>query len=70
MQHMKHYHADTVEIGAQAHELGIPTVMLTHLIPAPIDAAARQAFEDDLRSGGYTGTVIVCDDLSSVTIGS
>jgi len=68
-QYIKHYHADTREIGAQAEALGVPTVMLTHLIPAPNDDEARAAYEQDLRDGGYTGRVIVCDDLSSVTIG-
>ncbi|KAG1647769.1 hypothetical protein GQR58_030347 [Nymphon striatum] len=61
------YHADTREIGAQAQELSIPTVMLTHLIPAPNTDADRQLYVDDLRQGGYTGEIIVCDDLFSHT---
>lgn len=69
-RYIKDYHADTREIGAQTQALGIPTVMLTHLIPAPNSDAERQLFVDDLRQGGYTGEVIVCDDLSSVTLGT
>ena len=69
-RYIKDYHADTREIGAQAQELAIPTVMLTHLIPAPNTDADRQLFADDLRDGGYTGEIIVCDDLSSVTLGT
>ena len=61
------YHADTRLIGTQAQELEIPTVMLTHLIPAPVNDAERQLFVDDLRYGGYTGEILVCDDLTSVS---
>jgi len=63
------YHADTVLIGAQAQELEIPTLVLTHLIPEPVTAEDRQGFVDDIRRGGYTGQVIVADDLTSVNLG-
>ena len=63
------YHADTREIGRQAKELEIPTLMLTHLIPAPLNDGEKQAFIDDVRQSGYEGEVIVCDDLTSVTLG-
>ncbi len=63
------YHADTVLIGTQAQELGIPTLVLTHLIPEPITEKDRQGFVDDVRRGGYTGEVIVADDLTTVTLG-
>lgn len=62
------YHADTRLIGVQAQELNIPTVMSTHLAPGPKTDAERDAFGTYLREGGYTGTVVVCDDLSSVTV--
>jgi len=70
MRYIMEYHADTRLIGAQAQELEIPTLMLTHLIPAPLDDHEKQLFVDDVRQGGYEGEVIVCDDLSSVTLGS
>jgi ribonuclease Z len=63
------YHADTREIGRQAKQLEIPTLMLTHLIPAPGNDGEKQSFVNDVREGGYEGEVIVCDDLSSVTLG-
>lgn len=69
-QYIMDYHADTRLIGAQAAALGTPTLMLTHLIPAPADDAERQAYVDEVREGGYTGDVIVCDDLTSFTLGS
>lgn len=62
------YHADTRLIGRQAAELGVPTLVLTHLIPAPGTDAARQAFVDDVRAGGYDGTVIVADDLDRIVL--
>ena len=63
------YHADTVELGAMAEKHGIPHVMLTHLIPAPATPEHEQKFADDLRRGGYTGTVTVGRDLVTVTLG-
>jgi hypothetical protein len=43
--------------------------MVTHLIPPPANDADKEAFVDDIREGGYTGELIVCDDLSTVTLG-
>jgi ribonuclease Z len=62
------YHADTVLIGAQAEALGVPTLVLTHLIPAPTCDTDEQVFVGDVRSGGYTGEVVVASDLTSVTL--
>jgi len=62
------YHADTVAIGRQAEDLGVSRLVLTHLIPPPRSEADEQAFEDDVRSGGYTGDVVVARDLTAVTL--
>ncbi len=62
------YHADTVDIGRQMAELEVPTLLLTHLLPTPRTPEAKQAFVDDVRSGGYGGSVTACDDLDGVTI--
>ena len=62
------YHADTRLIGAQAATLGVPELILTHLIPAPVTEADRRAYVDDIRSGGYEGTVVVADDLHTSVI--
>lgn len=64
------YHADTPLIGKQAAELGIPTLVLTHLIPAPMNEAEKQLFIDEVRSGGYEGTIVVADDLHTEVVGS
>ena len=63
------YHADTLLIGAQARELGVSTLVLTHLIPEPITEEDHQGFVDDIRGGGYTGEVIVARDLTTVSLG-
>jgi ribonuclease Z len=63
------YHADTRLIGAQASGLGVSTLVLTHLIPAPDTAEERRVFVDDIRAGGYEGELIVADDLYTVTLG-
>ena len=57
-------------IGTQMAELGVPTLMLTHLIPAPSTADEKHAFADEVREGGYAGELIVCDDLDTVELTS
>ncbi len=48
----------------------MPHLLLTHLIPPPSDAAGAAAFADDVRQGGYTGTITVGENLTTVTIES
>ena len=62
------YHADTRLIGAQAKEIGVETLVLTHLIPEPFSEEDRQAFIGDIREGGFTGELIVAEDLDSVVL--
>lgn len=69
LEHIAAYHADTVELGAMAERIGVPRLVLTHLIPAPAPGLGTEAdFADDVRRGGYTGEVIVAADLTTVTI--
>jgi ribonuclease Z len=69
VDHLAAYHADTVELGALAAQVGVPTVVLTHLIPAPgMGAVTEEDYVSDLRRGGYTGNVLVAEDLTSLTI--
>ncbi len=69
LRHVAEYHSATTEIGRQMEAIGIPRLMLTHLIPQPQNDADKEAFAIDVRDAGYTGELIVCDDLSSMTIG-
>lgn len=63
------YHADTALIGVQAAALGVPDLVLTHLIPPPSDEAGEQLFADDVRRGGYEGRITVARDLTTLTLG-
>ncbi|MCP5025453.1 MAG: MBL fold metallo-hydrolase [Actinomycetia bacterium] len=63
------YHADTTAIGPQAMALDVPTLVLTHLIPPPRTEAEKEPFAADVRAAGYTGELIVADDLTMVTLG-
>ncbi|MFI9835719.1 MBL fold metallo-hydrolase [Nonomuraea sp. NPDC051941] len=63
------YHADTVALGAMAERAGVPHLVLTHLIPAPMTPEQVAEFEDEVRQGGFEGRVSVGHDLLSVTVG-
>ena len=63
------YHADTVPLGALAQRSGVPHVVLTHLIPPPDIPEQVEGFAQDLRDGGYRGTITVGEDLTTVTLG-
>ena len=60
------YHADAVELGAMAAGAGVPRLVLTHLIPAPIEG--YEAFVDEVRAGGFTGELVVGPDLTEVIV--
>lgn len=64
------YHADTKLIGAQAAELNVPKLVLTHMIPPPANDAERQLYIDEIRSGGYQGDVVVADDMHTTAVGA
>lgn len=68
VEHVVDYHADTTELGAFAERAGFPHLMLTHLIPPPANDEQRQAFADDVRSGGFTGEITVAQDLSTIVV--
>jgi ribonuclease Z len=63
------YHADTKLIGPQAAELGVSTLVLTHLIPPPDTPEAVAAYEADIRAGGYEGQLVIADDLHTTVLG-
>jgi len=63
------YHADTPEVGRIAVAADVGTLVLTRLIPPPRNDKERQGFADDVRGGGYEGTLIVADDLTTVRFG-
>jgi ribonuclease Z len=66
--HILDYHAESVALGRMAAEIGVPVLMLTHLIPAPDTADEEAQYVDEIRAGGYRGEIIVGQDLSRVTL--
>jgi ribonuclease Z len=68
-EHVFSYHADTHQLGAMAERAGVGHLLLTHLIPPPVDGLGAAVFADDVRTGGYTGEVTVGEDLLTVTVG-
>ncbi len=63
------YHTEPHDVGALAARARVKRVILTHLVPPPGDEADREAYAEAVREGGFTGELIVADDLSSVTLG-
>jgi len=63
------YHADTRLLGRQAAEIDVGTLILTHLLPVPETESDKEAFAREIRAGGFTGRLIVADDLNSVSLG-
>ncbi len=63
------YHADAVGLGAMVERAAPGRLLLTHLVPPPRDQADKDRFAAAVRAGGYTGPLLVCDDLDSVTVG-
>ncbi|MFE7032677.1 MBL fold metallo-hydrolase [Streptomyces sp. NPDC057621] len=62
------YHADTVALGGLAEHVGVPHLVLTHLIPEPTSPEQIEEYETDVRRGGFTGQVSVGHDLMTVTL--
>lgn len=71
MPHLEHliaYHSDSVQVGGLAQRAGVPTLVLTHLIPSPEQTTeAESEWIEDVRRGGYTRDVVVAHDLTSVS---
>lgn len=63
------YHSDSVVLGEFAERYGIKHLLLTHLIPSPSTQEQASKFESDARQGGYTGTITVGEDLTTINIG-
>jgi ribonuclease Z len=63
------YHADAVQVGALAQRARVPTLILTHLLPAPSTEKHREGFVADVRAGGFDGEVVVGYDLYRHVLG-
>lgn len=67
-EHIFSYHADSVQLGAMAERAGVRHLVLTHLIPQPTTPEQEAGFEADVRDGGFTRTVTVARDLTTVDL--
>ncbi len=61
-------HADSIELGGLAARAGIGQLVLTHLVPPPLNDRDAEAFVTDVRAGGYDGPVHVGLDLLRVAV--
>jgi ribonuclease Z len=66
-EHIFDYHADSIDLGAQAAEVGVPMLVLTHLIPS-VGVGEFEGFRDDIRAGGFSGRLCVADDLLRIEV--
>lgn len=66
--HTLTYHSYPVELGAMAARAKVETLMLTHLSPPPDTVEDLRALGEDIRSGGFSGDLIIGCDLASVAI--
>jgi ribonuclease Z len=57
------WNASAADVGELARTAGVARLVLTHAIPSPDTEAIRQRYVDDVRSGGFTGPVLVASDL-------
>ncbi|WP_328354774.1 MBL fold metallo-hydrolase [Streptomyces sp. NBC_00457] len=63
------YHSDTVALGEMAQYVGVPHLVLTHLIPEPTSPDQVAEYEAEVRKGGFEGRVSVGHDLLPITLG-
>lgn len=62
------WNASAESVGALAAVVRPATLILTHLIPAPISDDDDAAYLADVRRGGYEGETIVARDLTRVHV--
>ena len=68
VERLAQLHAEAPTLGALAARAGVAQLVLTHLMPAPEGPDDTAALAADVRSGGYTGNVVVASDLHTATI--
>jgi len=61
------YHADSVQLGEMAARVGVPVLVLTHLIPQPRHEGDEAAYAAEVAASGYKGEVVVARDLQAVS---
>lgn len=59
------YHTGCHELGELAQRSGVENLVATHLIPPPNSPAEAEEFALGIREGGFTGRIVVADDLTT-----
>ncbi|MFT7600867.1 MAG: ribonuclease Z [Acidimicrobiales bacterium] len=62
------WNASAESVGAMAERAGVTHLVLTHLLPAPRDAAGEAEFVEDARGGGFQGQLSVARDKLKLTV--
>jgi ribonuclease Z len=70
VENLAHHHADARDVGEMAGRLGVPELIITHMVPSPQTPEAIDTFERAIRAGGYAGNLTIADDLHTATIDS
>ena len=68
VERLAQLHTEAPTLGALAARAGVAQLVLTHLMPAPEGPDDTAALAAEVRSGGYTGNVVVASDLHTATI--
>jgi ribonuclease Z len=63
------WNASARSVGELAATTAPDTLVLTHLIPAPTSSDDEEAYIAEVRSGGFTGEVVIAHDLLRLSIG-
>ena len=64
------WNASAHSVGELARSVGLPRLVLSHLLPAPQSADDEAAFLAEARSGGYEGDIVLARDLMVLELGS
>jgi ribonuclease Z len=63
------WNAGAVSVGEMTSTVGTRMLVLTHLLPAPRDAADENAFATEVRAGGWSGALHVARDHLRLELG-
>ena len=64
------WNASAHSVGELARSVGLPRLVLSHLLPAPQSADDEAAFLAEARAGGYEGDIVLARDLMVLELGS
>ena len=62
------WNAGADAVGALAAAASPATLVLTHLLPAPVTPDHERSYLDEVRRGGYHGPTVVATDLTRIPV--